>query len=126
MSEILDSPKYIPVQNKKEPTKERATFRNLGKTKNGFNSVWRTKALRIVSLITRFIIRLRTSTQQYKFKFMTPKIFKMVNDQCSDYEYYQSRNLVRKRMSRLESLSVNVIAVIQHFIATQLKLKIQL
>ncbi len=60
----------IPINN----TKKKA-FRTFSLKKVGLSTVWSSRALRIIYLITRFLIKLRMSTYNYKFKLMTPKIY---------------------------------------------------
>lgn len=70
----------------KKPSK--LSFRTLTFKKLGFSVVWKANALRIIYLITKFLIKIRIPTDQYKFKLMNPKIYQTLNDPSSDYYFY--------------------------------------
>ncbi|EAR82043.1 hypothetical protein TTHERM_01338470 (macronuclear) [Tetrahymena thermophila SB210] len=49
------------------------------------------------NMVKKFINNMLQYTQSYNFKNLTQKQFEILNDQSSDYHYYQQRSLIHKK-----------------------------
>ncbi|KAM3145988.1 hypothetical protein pb186bvf_001966 [Paramecium bursaria] len=96
------------IKNKKKLTDKIVTNKSVKSLKSGFSQVWKTGALRIIYLISRFLQIVKTSTDQYKFKLINKKIFNIINDQSVDYQYYYLNGLFHDKPSRLKKLGLQL------------------
>ncbi|CAD8092616.1 unnamed protein product [Paramecium primaurelia] len=70
----------------------------------GFDQLWRQHSLKIFCAITKFILKLKTAAERYRFKTVTYRIHEIIGDQSSNYDYYSDKNLVFSKISLSQSL----------------------
>lgn len=71
-------------------------------------------------------MKIRTPTDQYKFKLMTPKIYQVLDDHSSDYEFYQLHDMIRYRVGRVRKLWLKMVNYVAYIIEHKLKLSIKI
>lgn len=72
------------------------------------NSIWKTKALRILYFVSKFLSQLKQNTDRIKFKMLDRKIFEVIDDKASDFEFYIRRKLIYKNVSFMTYLLMQI------------------
>jgi hypothetical protein len=61
--------------------------------------IWKTRSLRIVHFISKFIQQLKTKTDKLKFRFMNKKIFSIIGDTASDFDFILMNRIIKDQPS---------------------------
>lgn len=68
------------------------------------NDVWKKKGLKVLYFIARFVLALLFSIKKTKLKKVDRKIFSIIGDDSSEYEFYRARKLVKEKPTILDRL----------------------
>ncbi len=47
---------------------------------------------------------LKSKTERYKFKLLTPKIFELLGDKTADFDFYYINNLFRIKPNKIQKV----------------------
>jgi hypothetical protein len=81
--------------------KRRAPVFKIGFT----NPTWQNGSLRIIYYVSKFMSIMLTSVEKIKLKFVNRKLFKIIGDNSSFYDFYRSRNMVQDKPTLLDRLN---------------------
>ncbi|CAD8117019.1 unnamed protein product [Paramecium sonneborni] len=79
------------VQNKRSQCRREGTV--------GLNEIWSQKGLMIIRLVSRFIQQLKTKTETIKFRLLTQKIFSVIGDMSSNFEFILVSHQIKQQPS---------------------------
>ncbi|CAK56624.1 unnamed protein product (macronuclear) [Paramecium tetraurelia] len=98
-----------PLKQKSYQTNELSSKRNSRRKegKIGLNNIWAVKGFIIIRLVSRFIQQLKTKTETIKFKLMTRKIFSIIGDLSSNFEYILISRQIKQKPSLFLILKYN-------------------
>ncbi|CAD8120838.1 unnamed protein product [Paramecium sonneborni] len=96
-------------QQKSNQTNELSSKKLGGKQerKMGLNNIWASKGLIIIRLVSRFIQQLKTKTETIKFRLLTKKIFSVIGDLSSNFEYILISHQIKQKPSLFLILKYN-------------------
>jgi len=73
--------------------------------KIGFtNNSWKKNGLRILYYISKFVLVLLSSIEKIKLRLVDRKIFTIIGDKTSYYEFFRSRNLLKDKATILDRI----------------------
>ncbi|CAD8192002.1 unnamed protein product [Paramecium octaurelia] len=73
----------------------------------GLNQIWSQKGLMIIRLVSRFIQQLKTKTETIKFRLLTQKIFSVIGDLSSNFEFILVSRQIKQKPSLFLILKYN-------------------
>ncbi|CAD8084275.1 unnamed protein product [Paramecium sonneborni] len=73
----------------------------------GLNEIWSQKGLMIIRLVSRFIQQLKTKTETIKFRLLTQKIFSVIGDLSSNFEFILISHQIKQQPSLFLILKYN-------------------
>ncbi|CAK87690.1 unnamed protein product (macronuclear) [Paramecium tetraurelia] len=73
----------------------------------GLNYIWSQKGLMIIRLVSRFIQQLKTKTETIKFRLLTQKIFSVIGDLSSNFEFILVSRQIKQKPSLFLILKYN-------------------
>ncbi|CAD8106695.1 unnamed protein product [Paramecium sonneborni] len=96
-------------QQKSNQTNELSSKRLSGirEGKIGLNDIWASKGFIIIRLVSRFIQQLKTKTETIKFRLLTQKIFSVIGDLSSNFEYILISHQIKLKPSLFLILKYN-------------------
>jgi potassium voltage-gated channel Eag-related subfamily H protein 5 len=65
----------------------------------GFDVIWKLHSLKIFCAVTKFILKLKTAAERYRFKTVTLRIHDIIGDRSSCYDYFSDKNLVFQKIT---------------------------
>ena len=73
-----------------------------------WNQAWKNNAFFILVKIKNFIIFIKSLGSMGKFKQLDRRIFKLIDDSCVDFEYYNQHRLLDNQKSILNRMLINI------------------
>ena len=62
------------------------------------NKIWKTGALRIIYIVSRFIVAMMMKSDRLRFSFLNAGVFQSIGDKSADFDYYLHGGMIRVYM----------------------------
>ncbi|CAD8179921.1 unnamed protein product [Paramecium pentaurelia] len=95
------------IQPKRVSGRREGTIGYFYRMKHSLNEIWSQKGLMIIRLVSRFIQQLKTKTETIKFRLLTQKIFSVIGDLSSNFEFILVSRQIKQKPSLFLILKYN-------------------